>query len=182
MVALGDLRAVPVLGGEFKRGLEEVNEQAGGSVETSYCSCRCETFEAPVPQQLAHDGSIFLFDPRLVVLAIWARTGKFDPTTEAVFDQPVVHKLGSVVDVQRLQGKRQSGADALKCFDHQASLADDYGGGLSPSTGNIGQHETIHVAAPVDRATMSNQIHLHAARTGIIPVRKGAHFDPPAGL
>src|ERR1700676_1755749 len=138
MIALRDLRALPMLGGQFERGLKEVNEQSGCSVEARYRSGRRQALKAPVSQQLSYDGTVFLFDPCLVVFTVRTRASKFDPMTQAVFDQPVIYELSSVVHVQRSQGKRQSCADALQRLDHQASLADHDRCGLSPSAGNIG--------------------------------------------
>jgi hypothetical protein len=58
MIAFRDFRAVSVFGGQFERGLEEVDEQSGCCIEVRYRSGRRKTLEAPVSEQLSHDGTV----------------------------------------------------------------------------------------------------------------------------
>jgi hypothetical protein len=91
MIPLGDLSALAMLCSQLERGLEEVHEQSRGVIQARDCLGGRNALEAPIPEELAHDGAIFLLDPGLVILAIRTRAGELDPTVEAVLDQFVVH-------------------------------------------------------------------------------------------
>ena len=64
----------------------------------------------------------------------------------------------------------------------RAAFANDDGRGLGPAAGDIGQNQTVNVAAAVDASTVRHQVHFHAARRRIIPIGKGAHLDAPPRL
>ena len=149
MIALGHLCAVALFGSQFERGLEEVHEQPGRSVEARDCPRCRQAFKAPIAQELAHNGAVLLLDPRLIVLAVGPRTGEFDAVTQAIFDQPVVDELAAVVHIQRSQGEGQAHADALECFDHEATFSNHDRRGLRPSARDIGQNQAVNVAAAV---------------------------------
>lgn len=64
------------------------------------------TLEPSIGKQLSDNGAVFLFDPRLIVLAIRPRPRELNAMRQAVFDEAVVDELISIVDIQRPEGKR----------------------------------------------------------------------------
>ena len=182
MIALGHLSALAVLLRELEGGLEEVHEQTRGAVQARDSLRSGDTLKAAVAQELAYDSAVLLLDPSLIVLAIGARASEFDPMTEAVIDQRLVHKLAAVINVQRTKREGQSQANAVESLDDQATLPHHQGRGLGPTTGDVGHNQAIDVAAAVDFPAMRDQVHLHAARRGFVPVREGAHRHTPACL
>jgi hypothetical protein len=146
------------------RGLEGVREQPGCRVKARDSPCCRQPCEATIAQELAHDGAIFLLYPRLIVLTVGTRACEFDTVAQAVLDQSFIYKLAAVINVKRSQRERQTQTDALKRFDHQATLADDDRGGLRPPAGDIGQNKTMDEATSIDLPAVSNQVHFHATR------------------
>jgi hypothetical protein len=55
------------------------------------------------------------------------------------------------------QGKGQALTDPLE--RRQPTFADDDRRRFGPSTRDTGQHEAVHIASPIDRSTVSHQIH-----------------------
>src|SRR5437773_6117453 len=179
MVALEDLCSLTMLCSQFERGLKEVHEQPRGTIQARDRLGGSNALEAPIAQKLAHDGAVFLLDPGLVVLAIWARAGELDPPAQAVLDQIVVHKLAAIVDIQLAKDKRPADSDALERFNHEVAFAHDKRRGFRPTAGNIGQNKAVDITATVNLATMGDQVHFHAARERLIPIGKGAQRHTP---
>src|SRR5437016_1299267 len=95
MIALGHLSALAVLFRKLEGGLEEVHEQTRGAVQSRDGLRGGNALETAVAQELTHHSAVFLLDPSLIVLAIRPRATEFDPVTEAVMDQRLVHKLAA---------------------------------------------------------------------------------------
>ena len=141
MVALGDLSALAMLCRQFEGWLEEVHEESRGAIQARNRFGSGNALEALIAQKFAHDGAVFLLDPSLVVLAIRTRAGEFDPMAQTVFDQPVVHKFGTVVDIQRAKGEGQADTDALERFNNEAAFTHCKRRRFRPATGNVRQNQ-----------------------------------------
>jgi hypothetical protein len=70
MIALRHSGSIALLGSELKRWLEEIHEQARGSVHTAQYLNRGHAPQPLIADQPSHHGAVFLLDPRLIVLLI----------------------------------------------------------------------------------------------------------------
>lgn len=169
-----------VLFRELEGGLEEIHEQPRGAVQSRDDLRGGNTLEAAVAQELRHDSAVFSLDPRLVILAIGPRAIELDLMAEAVLDQRLVHKLAVVIDVQRTKRKGQSLSNTFQRLDERATLSHHQGRGVGPTADDVGQKQTVDVAAALDISAMRDAVNLHTPRRGLVPVRGGAHRHAPA--
>src|SRR5207253_2594416 len=95
MVPLGDLSTLAVLLSQLEGGLEEIHEQARSAIQSGDGLRGSDALETAVAKELAHNGAVLLFDPRLIVLAPRSGAREFDPVAEAVLDQGLVHKFAA---------------------------------------------------------------------------------------
>src|SRR5271156_1844938 len=149
---------------QLERGLEEVHEQTRSAVQSGDRLCGGNALETTVAQQLAHDSAVLLLDPRLVVLPPRPRASEFDPMSETVIDQGLVHKLAAIVDIQRTKREGQSQANTFERLNKQAALSNHQRRRLRPAARDVGQDQTVDVAAAVGVAAMRDTVHLHASR------------------
>src|SRR5688572_6941227 len=68
MVSLGDLRSLPMFLSQLEGGLKEVDEQSRCAVQPRERLRRGDAFKPTIAKQLAHDSTVLLLDPRLIVL------------------------------------------------------------------------------------------------------------------
>src|SRR6185312_4293885 len=179
MVPFGDLSALAILLRQLEGGLEEVHEQARSAIQSGNGLRGSDALETAVAEELAHDGAVLLFDPGLIVLAPRSGARELDPVAEAVLDQSLVHKLAAVIHVQCSQSEGQSLANTIERLNDQAALPNYQRRSLGPAAGYVGQHQAVDVAASVSLPAMRDQIHLHASRRRLVPIRKRAHGDTP---
>src|ERR1035437_8798562 len=100
-----DSRPFPRFGLQLERGLEEVDVETGNLVESTQCRCFTQPLQSAITNQLANNGSVLLFDPRLIVLSIGAAASENDALLLAIIQQSVVHECAVVVCIQSEQGK-----------------------------------------------------------------------------
>jgi hypothetical protein len=143
---------------------------------------RPQTLKTSIAKELAHDGSVLLLYPRLVVLPVGSGPGELDPIAQAVLDQPVIHELTTFVHIQGAQGEREAGANSLERLDHQSAFPNDDGSSLGSVAGDVSQNQTMNVAASVDASTVRHQVHFHAAWSRIVPIGRGPNLDAPPRL
>ena len=79
--------------GELERGLEEVNERVSMLRTASRGPLLRRCLQVAGPNESAHDCTIFLLNPRLIVFAIWARSCELDPLRLAIREQRIIHEL-----------------------------------------------------------------------------------------
>src|ERR1035437_4965664 len=142
-----DSRPFPRFGLQLERGLEEVDVETGNLVESTQCRCFTQTLQAAITNQLANNGSVLLFDPRLIVLSIGAAASENDALLLAIIQQRVVHECAVVVCVQSEQRKGKLGPQTSNGFYNEALLANRKSQALGPSRGHVGQYQRVHKAA-----------------------------------
>ena len=99
MVSFADVRPHSFLLGELERRLEEIYEQPRGRVQARKNFAGPYAFEATITDQSAHNGTILLFHPRLIILVIRSRPRHLDAVLLAEPAKRVVDELSSVVRI-----------------------------------------------------------------------------------
>ncbi len=84
------------------------------------------------------------------------------------------------INVEGAKRKGQSLTNTIKRLDKQAALSNHQGRSLGPTAGNVGQHQTVHIAAAVSLSAMRDAVHLHASRRRLVPISEGAHRNAAA--
>lgn len=123
MIALVHARTVAMLLGQLERGLEEVHEQARRRVKFGQRNGRLQPLEATIADQAAHNRSVLLLHPCLVVLPIGSAARERDIAGGAVIAYRLVDEDAVVVGVEPQQGERHEPADFTQHRDEHRLLA-----------------------------------------------------------
>jgi hypothetical protein len=57
---------------------ERSSQQSRGPIQARHGPGGCDALETAVADKLAHNGAVLLFDPSLVIFAVWARAAELD--------------------------------------------------------------------------------------------------------
>src|SRR3546814_15709437 len=96
-----------------------------------------------ISHHAAHDGTIPLFNPGLIVLPVGttAREGNFG--CGAPVPYVLIHKCAVIVRVEAQHGHRKMSAQFLQHARKQALLAEQQGGALRPSRRNRSEESLV---------------------------------------
>src|SRR5258708_10060864 len=90
----------------------------------------------------------------------------------ALIDNPAV-----VIGINPQNWKREQGACALESIQHRLPAPMHEGQAFRPAGGYIGERQGVQIAAFDVGTTVGHQVRLQKARSGLLPLLEGAHWD-----
>src|SRR5580698_6677234 len=170
MIALQDARSRSDLLFEFEGWLEEVHKQARGAVQARKRLDCAGPFESVISDKSTDHCRVLLLDPSLVVFMVRPRSRELDALRGAVSQEGLIEELTAVVDVNAGEAERQAAAQGVDRFNNEATFPNQQGQTLGPTGCDVGQGQRMHEAAGGDIPTVGDQVDLHEARHGLVPV------------
>src|SRR5579859_182110 len=175
MVALDDLRTDPLLFLQLEGGLKQVHVQTRGSIKPRQSGDRLSSFKTSVANYATNDGTVFLFNPSLIVLLVGARSRHLDSLGPAPVHDQVIHEHRVVVEIHAPQSKGEELLRFHDGVDDQTTFAQQHWNAFRPSGGDVGEHQGLHETAARAHPGMGDKIHLDKPGRRLVPIVEGPH-------
>ncbi|MFM0514984.1 hypothetical protein [Paraburkholderia sp. RL17-373-BIF-A] len=128
-----------------------------------------ESTQPAIPDKTAHDGSVLLRHPRLVVL-LRARTRQFDTGNLAEIEHGLVHGRRIVIAILATKRKQQRPTNRFDVLENKRAASMGHRQAFRPFSWNIGHHKAVHeVAGGLTAASMFAEVDLEIATQQSFP-------------